>query len=172
MEFLQLEKTRYSVRKFTSQKVVKEKLDAILKAAQIAPTACNKQPFKLLVIESDEALKKLKDCTVCHFDAPLAILICGDKNESWTRTFDNKPHSDIDASIVTTYMMLQISNLGLGSTWVCHFDPKAIKETYNIPDNLEPISLLPIGYPSSDSEPNPRHFERKNIKDITVYNKF
>lgn len=172
MDFLQLEEQRYSVRKFTDKKVEKEKLDLILKSAQISPSACNKQPYKILVLESDEALEKLKKCTPGHFNAPLAILICGDNSESWSRSFDNKPHADIDTSIAVTYMMIEAASLGLGSTWVCHFDPVAIREAYNIPENLDPVSLLPIGYPAENSTPTSQHFTRKPIEEITIYNNF
>ncbi|MNI46991.1 Nitroreductase family protein [compost metagenome] len=69
-------------------------------------------------------------------------------------------------------MMLQLHELGLGSTWVGFFDPVAIKEAYNIPDNLEAISILPVGYPSQDSKPSPMHTTRKELSEIVFYNKF
>lgn len=172
MDFIKLAEERYSVREFDTKKVEKEKLDLILRSGQLSPTACNNQPQRILVLESTEALEKLKECTIYHFDAPIAILICANKDEAWTRKYDNKIHTDIDASIVATHMMLQAADLGLGTTWVGHFDPIATCRAFNIPENIEPICILPLGYPSKDSKANPKHFQRKDISETTTYNQF
>ncbi|MGO5074947.1 nitroreductase family protein [Clostridium sporogenes] len=172
MDFLNLAKERYSVRNFDTKKMEQEKLDLILKAGQLAPTAVNYQPQRILVIESDEALAKLKTCTIYHFNAPMALLICADTDEAWERSYDGKSHTDIDGSIVATHMMLQAAELGLGTTWVGHFDPSAIRNAFNIPTNFEPICLLPVGYPSKDAKPNPNHQKRKDISQTIFYNHF
>ncbi len=172
MNFIELVKERYSLRSFDVKKVEKEKLNLVLKAGQLAPTAVNYQPQRILVIESEEALAKLKECTIYHFNAPMALLVCGNKDEAWKRSYDGKNHSDIDASIVATHMMLQATELGLGTTWVGHFDPTAIRNAFNIPSNLEPLCILPIGYPSKDAKPNPIHTRRKDISETVLYNQF
>lgn len=172
MDFLKLAKMRYSVRKFKTIEVEKEKLELILEAAKLAPTACNFQPQRVLVIKSKEGLEKLKSCTRHHFNAPLAILICYDKSVSWKRKYDGYESGDIDASIITTHMMLEITNLGLGSTWVGDFDPQKIKSEFNIPNNYVPVALLPIGYESDDSLPNPNHEKRLELNQIVSYNSF
>lgn len=107
MDFLELAKERYSVRKFSDKKVEREKLDAILEAGRCAPTAVNYQPQRVLVLESPEALEKLKGCTPYHFHAPLALLVCYDREASWKRSFDNCDMGAVDAAIVTTQMMLE-----------------------------------------------------------------
>lgn len=172
MDFIDLAKERYSVRNFDTKKIEQEKLNLILKAGQLAPTAVNYQPQRILVIECDEALAKLKTCTNYHFNAPMALLICADKAEAWKRSYDGKSHTDIDGSIVATHMMLQAAELGLGTTWVGHFDPSAIRNAFSIPTNLEPICLLPVGYPSKDAKPNPNHQKRKDISQTIFYNHF
>jgi nitroreductase len=172
MKFIELTKERYSLRSFDSRKVEKEKLDLILKAGQLAPTAVNYQPQRILVIESDEALEKLKACTVYHFNAPMALLVCADKNEAWKRTYDGKVHTDIDGSIVATHMMLQATELGLGTTWVGHFDPTAIRSAFNVPENLDIVCLFPLGYPSKEAKPHPMHEKRKEISETVLYNQF
>ena len=172
MDFLELAKNRYSVRKFSAQPVEETKIDLILDAAKLAPTACNFQPHRLLVIKSKDALDKLKNCTPYHFDAPLAILICYDNQSSWKRNYDNADSGAVDASIVATQMMLEIANLGLGTTWVGHFDPVKMVETFNLPKNLVPVVLFPIGYPAETSVPHANH-EKRFEKDKTVfYNTF
>lgn len=173
MDFVDLIKERYSVRSFDTKKVEKEKLELILKAAQLAPTAANRQPQRILVLENEEALEKLKNCTVYHFNSPLALIVCVDTEESWKRSqHDGKSSGDVDASIITTHIMLQAAELGLGSTWVGSFDPDATRTAYNIPKNFEPISILPLGYPSKDSKPSPNHTKRKDLSETVFYNKF
>lgn len=172
MDFLELAKSRYSVRKFSAQPVEETKIDLILDAAKLAPTACNFQPHRLLVIKSKEALDRLKNCTPYHFDAPLAILICYDNQSSWKRHYDNADSGNVDASIVATHMMLEITNLGLGTTWVGHFDPQKIKEAFNLNENIISVALFPIGYPAESSEPHSNHEKRLEQEKIVFYNTF
>lgn len=167
MQFNDVLDARYSVRKFSDKKVEKEKIDAILQAARIAPTAKNNQPQHIFVFESPDALEKFKKCTPCNFDAPLAFLVCYDKTQSWKGHFDGKEFGDIDASIVTTYMMLKATSLGLGTTWVGYFDPAVTREVLNLPDNLVPVAYLPAGYAADDCEPSERHNQRKDLS-VTV----
>jgi nitroreductase len=172
MTFLELAQNRYSVRKFSSKPVEKEKIDLILRAAQLAPTAVNYQPQHILVIESEEALEKFRRCTKYHFDAPMAFLICYDKEISWKRGFDGLDNGNIDASIVTTHMMLEAADLGLGTTWVGYFDPKLVIETFEIPERLVPVALLPVGYPAEDARPSHKHTQREPLENIVSYNDF
>ena len=169
MEFMELVENRYSLRDFSSKKVEKEIVEKIIKAGQLAPTACNLQPQRILVIESDEALGKLRKCTMSHYNAPLAMLVCHDKNECWKRDYDGKPSGDIDASIVCTHMMLEAFNLGVYSTWVMHFIPEAVKAEFELPDNIEATALLVMGYPNNEAKPSPLHFKRKPIDDTVKY---
>lgn len=168
MDFLELAKARYSVRKFSDKKVETQKIDLILEAGRVAPTACNFQPQRILVIDKETGLEKLKKCTPYHFDAPLAMLVCYDKNASWKRKYDDADGGQIDASIVTTHMMLEVTNLGLGTTWVGSFNPQAVREEFALPENIIPIAILPIGYPSDDCEPYSGHFQRLE-KEKTVF---
>ena len=172
MKFINLAEERYSLRKFSDIPIEKEKLNLVLKAGLLAPTACNYQPQRLLVIEKTDSLEKLKRCTAYHFNAPMALLICYDKSVSWKRSFDGKDSGDIDSSIVTTHMMLQAAELGLGTTWVGHFDPKQIIKEFDLPDNIVPVALLPLGYPAKDATKNPLHSKSKSIEETVFYNVF
>lgn len=169
MDFMELAESRYSVRSFQSTPVEQEKLDLILQAGRLAPTACNNQPQSILVLKSSEAMEKLKRSTKCHFDAPMAIIICYDKNSSWKRPYDQKDHGDIDASIVTAHMMLEAHALGLGTTWVCHFNPATLISDFALPENLVPSSILPLGYPSEAAVPAPLHTQRKIISETVRF---
>ena len=172
MDFLELAKNRYSVRKFDGRPVEPEVTGKILRAGHLAPTACNRQPQRVLVIESQEGRQKLKKCTGSHFDAPLALLACYDKTECWVREYDGKPSGDIDASIVADHMMLAAASLGVGSTWVMHFDPEAVRREFALPDTLEPVALLVMGYPAGDAKPSPMHETYRPEAELVVYHRF
>lgn len=171
MEFLEVAKSRYSVRNYSSQKVEQKKLDKILEAAHVAPTAANLQPVRLIVVREKEGLESISKAANIY-NAPLAVIVCSDTSMAWERPFDKKKSGDIDAAILTDHMMLQATELGLGSVWICYFKPDVIKEEFNLPDSLEPINILAIGY--SDEEPaNPeRHSSmRKPLGELVSYEK-
>lgn len=170
--FLELAAQRYSVRKFTNQALEQEVIDQIIYAGYLAPTACNLQPQRILVINSEEGINKLRKCTMSHFHAPTAMLICYDVNECWKREYDHKKSGEIDASIVTTHMMLEATALGVGTTWVMHFIPEAVRCEFEIPENIEPVALLVMGYPAPNSKPSHLHSEFRNLEDLVVYNQF
>lgn len=172
MDFLKLAKERYSVRKFTDRPVEPEKIAAILRAGHLAPTACNRQPQRVLVIESAEGIERLKKCTGSHFNAPAALLVCYDKTECWVRDYDGKPSGDIDASIVADHMMLAAASLGVGTTWVMHFIPEAVRCEFALPDTVEPVALLVMGYPAEDAAPSPMHETYRPEEELVFYNRF
>ena len=172
MDFFELATERYSVRKFKNEHLPKEVMDKILKVGHLAPTGCNIQPQRILVLNTDESVEKLKKCTKCHFDAPTAMLVCYNKDECWTRKYDGKTSGVADACIVTTHLMLGAFELGVGSTWVMHFDPTAMRETFSIPENIEPVALLVMGYPAEDAKPAAFHNEFRDMKELIVYDKF
>ncbi len=172
MNFLELAKTRYSVRKYTAQKVEDDKLAQILEAAHVAPTAANRQPQRLLVVKSDKGLQKLAKAAKT-FDAPLAIVVCSDHDAAWVRPYDKKTAVDIDASIVTDHMMLHATELGLGTVWVCMFDPQVVRAEFNLPENVEPINILVIGYAAGEAKSPDRHAtDRKPLAETVLYESF
>ena len=171
MNFLELAKKRYSVRSYTPQKVEEEKLDKILQAAHAAPTAANLQPVRLIAVQSEEGLEKIGKAANIY-GAPLAVIVCADHNKAWVRPFDKKQTADIDASILTDHMMLEAAELGLGSVWVCYFKPDIIKKEFELPDNLEPINILAIGYSNEEAADPERHSQtRIPIKELVSYEK-
>lgn len=172
MNFSELAENRYSVRKFANREVEQEKINAIIKAGRVAPTACNNQPQKVLVIKSGEALERLRKCTKSHFNAPLAMLVCYDKTLCWKREYDGKESGDIDCAIVTTHMMLEAFSLGIGSTWVMHFIPEAIRCEFSLPENYIPVSLLVMGYPAEDAKMYPGHLSKKDESETVFYNEY
>lgn len=171
MDFLNIAKSRYSVRSYTNKKVEKEKLDKILEAAHIAPTAANLQPVRLLVVQEESGLTKIGKAANIY-NAPLAVIVCSDHSKAWKRPFDGKQTIDIDASIITDHMMLEATELGLGTVWVCYFKPDIIKSEFDLPEGLEPINILVIGY--TDEQPaNPERYSthRISLSELVSYEK-
>ena len=169
MEFLQLAEKRFSTRSFSDKKIGDDVIEKILKAGQVAPTACNRQPQRIYAIVSDEGLAKLRKCTGSHYNSPHAFLVCYDRNECWKREFDGKESGDIDASIVCTHMMLEATELGVGSTWVMHYIPEAVRTEFELPDELESTAILVMGYPADNVTPSPRHFDNKLLTDTVRF---
>lgn len=169
MDFLQLAKERYSVRKFKKQEVPQEIIDKILDAAMVAPTGCNNQPQRIIVVKSKEGLEKAYGCTRCHFEAPLIFIICYNKDECWYRPYDGKGCGVVDASIVTTHMMMEAWENGIGSCWVMHYRPEDVKKAFDLPDNIESVAMLVMGYADEDAVPAPGHLNTKNLEDIVKY---
>lgn len=161
MDFINIAKQRSSVRSYMDKKVEADKLEKILEAAHVAPTAANLQPVRLIAVQSEEGLAKIgKGANI--YGAPLAIIVCADHNKAWVRPFDKKHSGDIDASILTDHMMLQATELGLGSVWVCYFQPDIIRKEFNLPSNLEPVNILVIGY-SNDAAADTSRFDSDRI---------
>ena len=164
MDFQQVLDNRFSVREFADKNVEQQKIDEILAVAQIAPTAKNIQPQKIYVVQSAEGMDKFRQCTKCHFDAPMGFIVCYDDDQSF-KGRDGREFGVLDASIVTTYMMLKATELGLGTTWVGLFDAQLTKQLFNMPDNIVPLAYLPVGYAKDGCQPNPRHFDKKPLAD-------
>lgn len=168
MELLEIAKKRYSVRSYQARKVEEDKLLKILEAGRVAPTAANLQPQRLIVVQKEEGLSKIAKAANI-FEAPLAIIVCVDKGSTWKRPLDGKITSDIDASIVTDHMMLEATDLGLGSLWVCYFKPDVIRKEFNLPDNVEPVNILAIGYANDKTLAADRHNKTRLPIENTVF---
>ena len=168
MEFLQLAKERYSCRMLTDKPVEQQKIDKIIECANLAPTGVDKQPFKLWLMESAEAVENIHKVTTYTFGAKLFLVVGGNPKEAWVRSFDNRNIADVDASIVATHIMLAIHDLGLASTWVGKFDAPQLKTLYPEMSDYDLIAIFPIGYPADNAEPAPKHFIRKSVEEILV----
>ena len=172
MEFTNLIEERYSVRSFKPEHLPNGVLEKILRAGHLAPTGCNYQPQRILVLNTDESMEKLRACTKCHFGAPTALLVCHNTAESWVRKYDGALSSPVDAVIVATHMMLAAHDAGVGCCWVMHFDPAAVREAFGIPAGVEPAVLLVLGYPAENAKPLPLHFKTRPLEETVVYDHF
>ncbi len=172
MNFLELAKKRCSVRKFEAKKIEEEKLLKILEAGRVAPTAANHQPQRIIVVREDAGLSKVKK-SANIYEAPLAIIVCADHPTAWKRPYDGKETGDIDATIVTDHMMMEATELGLGSVWICYFRPDVLRKEFNIPDYVDPVNILAIGYAAGQLASPDRHDKvRKPIQETVFYESF
>ena len=167
MDFLELASKRFSCRKYKSAPVPAECVEKILEAAKLAPTAHNNQPQKIIAVSSCDGLARINKCTDCHYNEPLAFIVCYEKSRAWVREYDGKSSGDVDAAIVTTHMMLEAENLGLGSTWIMWFDPEAAAAEFGLPNDVVPAALLFVGYADVDS--SKYHRIRRNVEEYAEY---
>ncbi|MDR0286427.1 MAG: nitroreductase family protein [Clostridiales bacterium] len=168
MDFFQLARERYSVRSFMNTPVEKEKLDQILEAGRIAPTARNNQPQRIKVITGADLLK-VDEFTPCRYGAPLVLLVCYDRNVcAPAPAFESGGTGQVDVGIVSTHLMFAAQCLGLGTLWAMHFDPVKASEVFNLPAAIVPMTVLDIGYPSKDAVPSEMHSDRVSIQNILL----
>lgn len=152
MEFA---KNRYSVRSFSDKPIEPEKMQKILEAGQVAPTALNFQPQKIYILKSDDAIEKIRFLTKYAYNAPTVLLVCADLAKAWHSRQDRGFNSgEMDASIVCTHMMLEAWEQGIGSVWVRGFRADEVARMFKLPENIKPVCLLPMGYPSEKAKPN------------------
>lgn len=168
MDFEQVITDRYSVRSYSERPVEQAKIDRILAAARLAPTAVNYQPQKIYVLQSEEAMAKVRTLTNATYGAPLAFIIAYDERETWKLGVDHYDAGVTDATIVGTHMMLEAWNIGLGSCWARMFGESKMRKLFDLPDYIHPVALLAVGYPSADSVPYaPWHNVFKDVEEFT-----
>lgn len=165
MNFLDTCKTRESVRGYKPTYVEDDKLSYILETVRLAPSACNRQPWKFLVLKSADALARAAQCYDRDWfkTAPLAILCCIDHSQEWVRPADGKQHGTIDIAIAAEHICIAAAEQGLGSCWICNFDVDKASGLFDLPDKLEPAVLIPIGYSASEGI---REKSRKELTEI------
>lgn len=168
-EFMELALARSSVRRYSDRPVECEKLSLLLEAARLAPSAVNLQPWKFLVVTSRKGKEALCQSYTNEWfrTAPAYIVACGNHNTSWHRKFDGKDHCDVDVAIAVEHICLCAAAQGLGTCWVCNFDPGKLGEYLALPEEWEPIAIIPVGYPEGDGAVRPK--SRKPIEEVTEW---
>ena len=169
MDFLELARKRYSVRSYKRDPVEKGKLERILEAARLAPTAVNIQPFQLLVIHTAGRESELLQIynKKWFVQPPMVICACGIPGKSWVRN-DGKNYNDVDVTIVMDHLILAATAEGLGTCWIGAFDPAAAKEVLGLPEGVEPIAFSPLGY-AADKPPAKK---RKPLRELVRYERW
>ncbi len=171
-QFYDLVAKRFSCRKYAPVPVSRDTMRAVLDTARLAPSACNRQPWTFVVADTPELCRDVKQCYSREWveSVPAFIVACGNHAEAWHRPEDGKDHTDVDVAISVEHICLAAASLGLGSCWICNFDIAALNSALNIPDGVEPIAIIAVGYP--DSEAAAPEKKRKSIDEITQWGKF
>lgn len=169
MEFSEVVKNRYSCKKFDGRKVERDKLNAILEAGRLAPTAKNLQEQMIYVVETEEALAKIDKATPCRYGAPTVLVVAFNKNNVFTYPGGKRDSGIEDASIVATHLMLAAANAGVDSCWLNFFDPDALAKSLGLTENEEILMLLDLGYAAADTKPLENHNSRKPLSETVKY---
>lgn len=172
MDFLELAKARCTTRGFTDKKISKIDLDRILSVGRVAPSACNRQPQRIIVVQDPENLTKVQK-SYQTFGSQCILIVCRDTRNELIRPFDQKCSGDLDIGIVCDHMMLAARELGIGSVMVGLFDPHIIRKEFQVPEYVEPTALLILGYPEKGFLNPDRHSEeRKPISQTVMYESY
>jgi nitroreductase len=167
VEFSDLISSRYSVRAYRPIPVEEEKLENVLNAARLAPTAANRQPVQIIVLRTEGRQEELKRVYRPDWfvQAPLVVCVCAVHGSGWTRRQDGKSYDDVDAAIVMDHLILAATDQGLGTCWIGAFDPDAAREVLGLPDDVELIVMTPLGYAADQ----PGTKQRKHLPDLVRY---
>lgn len=167
MDFMDLAAKRSAIRNYENKVVEEEKINKILAVGRMAPTAANRQPQRLYVMHKEE-MKEVKEAINFH-GCDVAILVCADQGNAWVRACDQMNAGVIDASIVTTMMMMEAVQLGLGTLWVCAFDPDALAKHCGLKENVAVINVLCLGYTLETADINRFDTTRKPLEQLVIH---
>lgn len=170
MTFRDLAEARFSLRNYDSRPVEQEKIDCLLECVRVAPSAVNFQPCVFYVVIDQVLLAQLQDCYNRDWfkTAPMCIVACGNHQQAWHRKLDGKDHTDIDVAIAVDHLTLAAVDMGLGSCWICNFDAQKCAQVLDLPEGVEPIAMVAIGYAATDERPLKK---RKSHDELFVYKK-
>jgi nitroreductase len=169
MDFARLINARYSVRAYKPDPVPAAILEQVLEAARLAPTAANRQPFRLIVVHTQGREQELRRIyrRDWFIQAPIVICACIVPDEGWVRV-DGRSYCDVDAAIIFDHLILAAADHGLGTCWIANFDPKAAREVLHVPDAVEPFLVTPLGYPADQ----PKTKQRRPLSELVHYEKW
>ena len=169
MDYFETIAARYSVRGYKADPVPDELLDKVLEAARRAPTAANRQPFRLVVIPTkgrEEELARVYGRR-WFMQAPLVIAVVAVPGEAWRR-MDDKPYDEVDATIAMDHLILAATALGLGTCWIAAFDPDAARDVLGLPDDVEPVAFTPLGWPDK----SPATTDRRPLDELVKHDRW
>ena len=166
--FLDLAEKRRSVRAYKPDAVPEELLQTALEAGRLAPSACNKQPWRFIVVRSETVRRALGAAYAREWfwKAPLVVAVCVLPKEAWTRSHDGKNYAMVDGALAMDHLQLAAAELGLGTCWIAAFDPAAAREILGLPDGAEIVGMTPLGFP--DVEANPRVRSRRPLGEMVM----
>ena len=171
MEYNELIRTRESIRNYDPDRPVpKEIIEKILDAGRMAPSVCNIQPWKFLVISSGEMLKKVRACYPRGWfhDAPHILVVVGLKDQAWIRSYDGYNSVETDVTIAMTHLILAAENEGVGTCWIAAYNPAILNKALNTGQNQVIFGITPLGYPKQGFQKT-RGKKRKPLNQIVDF---
>jgi len=170
MNFQELIKARYSVRAYKPDPVEDDKLARILEAARVAPTAANRQAFRVVVIRTEERKSDLRRVYGRDWfvQAPIVLCVCAVPAEGWVRKADGWNAAEVDATIVMSHIVLAAAEEGLGTCWIAAFDPAAAREVLGLPPEIIPSAFTPLGYAADAAAPR----KRRPLDELVRHNRW
>lgn len=169
MEFSDVIKNRYSCKKFSSEQIGKDKLDAILEAGRVAPTAKNLQEQHIYVVQSESGLETIDKLMPCRYNAPTVLIVAYNKNNVFIYPGEKRNSGIEDATIVATHLMLAAYNEGVDSCWINFFNPDELAKAFNLPEDEEILMLLDLGVADKTTTPLPNHNSRKALTETVSF---
>ena len=169
MEFKEVIKNRYSCKKYSDKPVEEGKLQAILEAGRLAPTAKNLQEQRVYVLKSEEALAKIDKVTPCRYGAPMVLVVAFDRTNVYTYPGAKRTSGVEDATIVATHMILAAADEGVDSCWLNRLDPDELARELGLPENEEILMVMDLGYAAEGAGPLANHFSRKSLSETVSY---
>lgn len=166
MDFEEICKERYSTRDFSDKKADEKAIGRILEMIRLAPTALNRQPYKIFVAEGDEAINRLEKSKAVLYHAKTVLIICSDRANAWANRYSGETDVFIDIGIVVATALYAAKECGLESCCICNFDPERLKKEFGFPENLTADALIALGYKSDDDKPGERHFARRRVEEF------
>ncbi len=157
MDISQVIKQRRSIRSYREIELEDSKLNRVLEAARLAPSANNRQEWKFIAVKDKLLREKLAEAASRQYfiaQAPVVIAACATESQSVMRC--GQPRYTVDISIAVSFMLLQAAELGLGTCWIGAFDEARVKEILKVPDGIRVVAITPLGYPAEEPGPRPR----------------
>lgn len=170
MHFMEVIANRFSCKRFDGSRPVEaEKLQAVLEAGRLAPTAKNQQEQHVYVVQSPEGLEKIDSVTPCRYGAPTCLVVSYDKRHVFTYPGGKRDSGAEDAAIVATHMLLAACDVGLDGCWVNFFDPDKVKQALSLPENEEVVMILDLGHGAEGAGPLANHASRKPLSETVTW---
>ncbi len=168
MEVFAAIRKRRSIRLYERKPVNEEKLNRVLEAGRLAPSADNRQPWRFVVVTDDKIKEKLRAAydEEWFVSAPVIIVGCAVPKEAWVR-MDGQEYWMVDVAIAMQNMILTATELGLGTCWIADFDEEAARKALKLPLGVRVVAMTPLGYPAEEKRPVGN---RKPLSEIVHYN--
>lgn len=167
MGVFEIIRKRRSIRLYEEKPVEQEKLNRVLEAGRLAPSADNRQPWRFIVVTNDEVKEKLRASydEEWFVSAPVIIIGCAVPKEAWVR-MDGQEYWMVDVAIAMQNMILVATELGLGTCWIADFDEEAARKALKLSQSVRIVAMTPLGYPTEEKRPVRN---RKSLSEIVHY---